>query len=48
MKERDDLDFLDYMKTAAKYRGYQCGVKYAEGFISERIYPSLTTKRLLP
>lgn len=48
MKERDGLDFLDYMITAAKYRGYQCGVKYAEGFIPNRIYPSLSTKRLLP
>ena len=48
MKERDGLDFLDYMITAAKYRGYQCGVNYAEGFIPNRIYPSLSTKRLLP
>lgn len=48
MKQRDGLDFLDYMKTAAKYRGYQCGVKYAEGFIPERIYPSISTKRILP
>ena len=48
MKERDGFDLLDYMITAAKYRGYQCGVKYAEGFIPERVYPSLSTKRLLP
>ena len=30
MKEHFGLDFLDYMMTAAKYRGYQCGVEYAE------------------
>jgi len=48
MKERDGLDFLDCMTTAARYRGFQCGVAYAEGFIPERIYPSLTTRRLLP
>jgi LmbE family N-acetylglucosaminyl deacetylase len=48
MKERDGLDFLDYMKTSARYRGYQCGVPFAEGFIPERIYPSLSPKRLLP
>jgi N-acetylglucosamine malate deacetylase 1 len=48
MKERDGLDFLDYMKTAARYRGYQCGVKYAEGFIPNKVYPSLSTRRLLP
>lgn len=48
MKERDGFDFLDYMITAARYRGYQCGVRYAEGFMPERVYPSLSTKRLLP
>jgi N-acetylglucosamine malate deacetylase 1 len=48
MKQRDGLDFLDYMKTAAKYRGYQCGVAHAEGFVPERTYPSLSTKRVLP
>ena len=48
MKERDGLDFLDCMKTAAKYRGYQCGVEYGEGFIPNRIYPSLSSRRVLP
>ena len=48
MKARDGFDLLDYMKTAAKYRGYQCGVRYAEGFVPEMVYPSLSTRRLLP
>ena len=48
MKERDGLDLLEYLRTAAKYRGHQCGVEYAEGFVPEKIYPSLSTKRLLP
>jgi len=48
MKQRDGFDFLDYMITAAKYRGYQSGAKYAEGFIPEKVYPTLSTKRLLP
>jgi len=48
MKERDGLDLLDHMKTSAKYRGYQCGVPYAEGFIRSKIYPSMSPKRLLP
>lgn len=48
MMERDGLDLLDYMTTTAKYRGYQCGVKYAEGFVGKKVYPSLSTKRLLP
>jgi hypothetical protein len=36
------------MRTAARYRGYQCGVRYAEGFIPERVYPLLSPRRLLP
>lgn len=48
MMERDGFDLLDYMKTAAKYRGYQCGVKYAEGFILNKVYPSLSARRWLP
>jgi LmbE family N-acetylglucosaminyl deacetylase len=48
MRERDGLDFLDCMKTAARYRGYQCGVAFAEGFIAERIYPSVSPRRDLP
>jgi LmbE family N-acetylglucosaminyl deacetylase len=48
MKERDGLDLLDYMRTSARYRGYQCGVRYAEGYVPERYYPSLSPKRLLP
>jgi len=48
MKERDGLDFIDYMVTAAKYRGYQCGVKYAEAFVRMKRYPFLTPRRLLP
>jgi len=48
MKERDGLDLIDCARTSAKYRGYQCGVRYAEGFIPERVYPSLSARRVLP
>ena len=48
MKERDGLDMIDYVRTVAKFRGYQCGVPYAEGFVLERVYPTLSPKRLLP
>jgi len=48
MLKRDGLDMLDYMITAAKYRGYQCGVRYAEGFILNKVYPSLSARRMLP
>ena len=33
MEEHDNTDIFDYLHTVAKYRGFQCGVPYAEGFI---------------
>lgn len=48
MKEHDGIDFVDMVKTCSKYRGYQCGVKYAEGFRQCQAYLKGTTKRLLP
>jgi len=33
LREHDGIDILDYIETTAKYRGFQCGVRYAEGFI---------------
>lgn len=38
LKEHDDYDALDALETQAKFRGYQCGVKYAEGFIRYRVW----------
>lgn len=48
MKEHDGIDFLDMVKTCSKYRGYQCGAHYAEGFRECQVYLKGTTKRLLP
>lgn len=48
MLEHDGIDFLDFVKTCSKVRGYQCGVGYAEGFRPNVNYLRLTTKRLLP
>lgn len=48
MKEHDGIDFADMVRTCSKYRGYQCGVKYAEGFRKCNVYLKNTTKRLLP
>lgn len=38
LREHDDYDALDALETQAKFRGYQCGVKYAEGFIRYRVW----------
>ncbi len=48
MKEHDGIDFADMVRTCSKYRGYQCGAKYAEGFKRANTYLKNTTKRLLP
>lgn len=48
MLEHDNIDFVDMVKTCSKYRGYQCGVAYAEGFKPYNVYPRYSTKNLLP
>ncbi len=48
MREHDGIDFADMVKTCSRYRGYQCGADYAEGFRQCRVYLKGTTKRLLP
>ena len=48
MLEHDDIDFADMVKTCSKYRGYQCGVPFAEGFRPYSVYPRFSTKNLLP
>ncbi len=48
MREHDGIDFADMVKTCSKYRGYQCGATYAEGFRQCNVYLKNTTKRLLP
>lgn len=48
MLEHDKIDFIDFVRTVSKFRGYQCGTGYAEGFTSCAAWPRLATKRLLP
>ena len=48
MRDHDGIDFPDMVKTCSRYRGYQCGADYAEGFRQCRVYLKGTTKRLLP
>ena len=48
MLEHDHIDFCDFVRTCSKFRGYQCGVAYAEGFRMCMTWPRIPTKRLLP
>ena len=48
MRDHDNIDFPDMVKTCCRYRGYQCGADYAEAFRMCQAYLKGTTKRLLP
>ena len=48
MRDHDGIDFADMVRTFSRYRGYQCGADYAEGFRQCQVYLKGTTKRLLP
>jgi len=48
LRDHDHIDIMDFMETMARFRGLQCGVKYAEGFRKLEVWPRITTKRLLP
>ena len=48
MRDHDHIDFPDMVKTCCRYRGFQCGADYAEGFRQCQVYLKGTTKRLLP
>ena len=48
MRDHDGIDFADMVRTCSKYRGYQAGVEYAEGFRQCQVYLKGTTKRYLP
>lgn len=48
LKDHDDVDIVENMRIATAYRGFQAGVKYAEGFTPCLTWLRGTTKRLLP
>ena len=48
LRDHDGVDIVEEMKTAARYRGQQCGVRYAEGFVQPTTWLRGTTTRLLP
>lgn len=43
-----DVDLLDMVETVGKFRGYQAGSKYAEGFTKIEAWYRGVSKRLLP
>ena len=48
MRDHDNIDFAEFVRTCSRFRGIQCGVQYAEAFCQELVWPKVTTRRLLP
>jgi len=48
MRDHDGIDFAEFVKTCARFRGLQCQTKYAEAFTACYAWPKITTKRTLP
>jgi LmbE family N-acetylglucosaminyl deacetylase len=48
MSRYGGLDMRDYVETLAKFRGYQAGVKYAEGFVPHHSFGRMPPCSILP
>lgn len=48
MRDHDNIDFAEFVRTCSRFRGLQCGVGYAEGFTQELVWPKVVARRLLP
>ena len=48
LRDHDGVDIVEQMRTTTRFRGQQCGVAYAEGFIPCLTWLRGTTRRLLP
>ncbi len=48
LKDHDDIDMLELAETTARFRGFQCGVQYAEGFRQYEVWGREVAMRLLP
>ena len=48
MRDHDGIDFAEFVRTIARFRGIQCGTSYAEGFIRCLAYGKVTAGQRLP
>jgi LmbE family N-acetylglucosaminyl deacetylase len=48
LRDHDGVDIVEQMRTTTRFRGQQCGVAYAEGFVPCLTWLRGTTRRLLP
>jgi LmbE family N-acetylglucosaminyl deacetylase len=48
LRDHDGIDIVEQMLAVTRFRGLQCGVRYAEGFVQRSTWPRGTTRRHLP
>lgn len=48
MRDHDHIDFAEFVRSCARFRGLQSGVQYAEAFTQCYAWPKVTCKRWLP
>jgi len=48
MRDHDNIDFAEFVKTCARFRGLQCNSMYAEAFTQCLAWPKIVAKRMLP
>jgi LmbE family N-acetylglucosaminyl deacetylase len=48
LRDHDGVDVVEQMRAVSRFRGLQCGVQFAEGFVPCLTWLRPTTKRLLP
>jgi N-acetylglucosamine malate deacetylase 1 len=48
LKEMHNTNAEEFIRTVARYKGFQAGVPYAEGFAQQKMYPFGLVKRVLP
>ena len=48
MKDHDGIDFAEFVRSVARFRGLQCGVTYAEAFRACTVWPRVKPSRYLP
>lgn len=48
LKDMHDCDAPEFIKSVAKFRGFQAAVPYAEAFAQQKMYPQGLTRRVLP
>ena len=48
LEKRGKIDIIEMVRDMAKFRGWQSGVRYAEGFKVCDMWPNFKTRRILP